>query len=95
MGDSKQWKKIKKSLRAHAKANLHRNVGTDSFRRIIALTCPHAKSPIVSKYMKILKYARKKDFDPEELVAFYQKHGGLNGCGDFIKKQSRKPKKPA
>jgi hypothetical protein len=87
------WMGIKKYLRARAKTSLHRNVGRDSFRIIIALTSQHAKAPAVSKYMSILKYARKQKFKTNQLLAFYKKHGSLNKCVAFIRKQARSRKK--
>jgi hypothetical protein len=89
---SDDWEEIKKSLRASAKAAHHRG-GKHSFRNIIALTAQHAKPSAVSKYMSILKYARKQKFKTEDLVEFYKKHGSLNKCVDFIRKQSQKSKK--
>jgi hypothetical protein len=86
---SSQWRTIRNKLRAHAKANLHRNVGRDSFRILIALTSPHAKPPTISKYMTILKYARKKNLSPNQFLEFYNRHGSVNNCVAFIRNARR------
>ena len=79
------WKGIKKDLRARAKTSLHRNVGRDSFRILIALTSPHAKPPTISKYMTILKYTRKQNLSPNRFLEFYNRHGSVNNCLAFIR----------
>ncbi len=65
-----------KSQRAQHPRTSRNYIGT-----IVRLTAPEHVTPKMKyKYVSTLMYALKKDVEPNGLIEFMRKNGGLNGC---------------